>query len=348
MESMIRWMPYRTLSVVVLLFFLAPAFAAVKPWCKKEGDPNHPLSLEAMALGPLFDPAIRRDPDRMVEAVYAAWRRQQQAVMAARGEGPIPEAVAFEAILDRLREGERSLLNRFYFKIDRQKRSNKLVGSEYPGGALHFRCRDETPRELAQTNPQKANIGYTAFVLQVLFKQQLEAMLTPYAKQVWKRADAYEAYLTNGLPMWPWELAINSWGEDYEDLFRGPPRWQWVVMRPSAGVEIFWPSRKEAELEASLAIEPIGFVRYTDLDNYREWWGLSALVTLGSADNGVGLGGLIRYNNYALGIVRREDIDEAYVFLSFDLYEQVRETRARVDEARAKLEQLRTQWARDD
>lgn len=336
------------LVALLLLVFAPPAWSAVRPWCKAEGDPTHPLSLEAMSLGPLFDPQVRRDPDRMVRAVYAAYQRQQQAVMAARGEAPLPETVAFGRLLDKVLAGDRTLLNRFRFKLANRGRINQLVGAEYPAGKLEFICADEAPRQLAQTRPQKANIGYTAFLLYVMFNQQLEALVTPYAKQVWKRADAWEAYLTNGLPMWPWELAINSWGEDYADLLKGAPRWQWVVMRPSAGLEIFWPSRKQAQLEASVAVEPIGFVRYTDLESYKEWWGVSALVTLGSADNGVGLGGLIRYNNYALGIVKREDIDDAYVFLSFDLYEQVRETRVRVDEAKAKLDELRQAWAKPE
>lgn len=337
------------IAVIWVVFLLvtvsSQAWSAVQPWCKAEGDPNHPLSLEHMGLGPLLDRETRRDRGKMVRAVYAAYQRAQEEVMAARNEAPLAESEAFERILRRLLEGEVTALTPFRFKLAERGRVNRLVDDAYPGGELRFTCSDESPRELARTNPQKANIGYTAFLLQVLLSEQLEPLMKIYARRLDERSTSWEAYLKNGLPMWPWELVVNSWGEDYHDLAAGPPRWQWVVMRPSAGFEIYWPNRKDATLEASVAVEPIGFVRYTDVKTYRQWWGLSALVTLGSDDNGVGLGGLLRYNNYALGVVRRRDVDDSYVFLSFDLYEKVRETRVRAEEARARLEALKQKWA---
>ena len=65
---------------------------------------------------------------------------------------------------------------------------------------------------------------------------------------------------------------------------------------------------------------------------------------LGSDDNGAGLGGLIRYNNYSLGIVKREDIDDTYLYLSFDLYDKIEDTKSRISQAEDKLEQLKESW----
>lgn len=159
--------------------------------------------------------------------------------------------------------------------------------------------------------------------------QERLGQLEERARRVAEQYKDHDALLKNGLPMWPWELWLNGkrLGEsDWEPLFRT----QWVVMRPTAGIEIDTRSRAEGDLEASVGIEPVGFVRYRK-DDYSSWWGASLLVTA-STREGIGLGGLLRWNNYVLGITQHESdspdkSDGIFVFLGIDLYDLVNKKR---------------------
>lgn len=149
------------------------------------------------------------------------------------------------------------------------------------------------------------------------------------ARRVVEQYRDHEALLRNGLPMWPWELWLNGkrlGRSDWEPLFRT----QWVVLRPTAGVEIDARSRAEGDLEASIGIEPLGFVRYRTED-YASWWGASLLVTA-STREGIGLGGLLRWNDYVLGVTHHESdspakSDGVFIFLGVDLYDLVNRKR---------------------
>lgn len=330
------------LTVIVFIASIAPGYAAVAPWCDEPGDPHYPLAFEAMAQGPLLSPEVRRNPVKAVQAVSNVFEREETAlILSGKAAANDPDVQAFRKVLQAQIGGE-NRKSYFQFSTDPATGDARLIWPS-EGRKVVFDCASETPTKLISSNPQKANIGYAASLVFTVLSEQLQQFDTYYSAQVSKRADEYMRYMSNGLPMWPWELAINGWGQDYHDLFAGAPRWQWVVLRPSVGLELSWASRKQAKLEASIGVEPIGFVRYTDT-SYNNWWGISTLVTLGTDKNGAGLGGLIRYNNYALGVVRREDIDDTYLFFSIDLYDKVRETRSRVSEAKQELEKLKQAW----
>lgn len=330
------------LTVVVFCCGITPAFAAkpVEPWCGEPGDPTHPLSFEAMARGALLPPEIRTHPTKAVQAISKVFEQQQNELeLSNKAVADDPYLRAFREILEKQIAGEN--LKR-YFQFTEGDSGDELIlpPEKEP---LEFDCENETPAKLVGINQQKTNIGYAAYLVFVVLSEQLKAFDQIYSTRVEERAGEYERYLKDGLAMWPWELAVNGWGQDYNDLFTAAPRWQWVVARPSAGFEIFWPNRSEARLEASIGVEPLGFVRYTD-SSYKNWWGLSTLVVLGTDDNGAGLGGLIRYNNYSLGIVKREDIDDPYLFLSFDLYGMLEDTKTRISKADEEIKQLKQSW----
>lgn len=128
--------------------------------------------------------------------------------------------------------------------------------------------------------------------------------------------------LRNGLSMTPWEMKLNERFISDDDARRGL-RQQWILLRPSAGTEINTRSREKGELEGSLAIEPLGFIRYLDASNYDEWLGISALLT-SSTSGGIGYGFLLRYGNYTAGISWHKGStnngDDAYLFLGVDFY----------------------------
>jgi len=141
-----------------------------------------------------------------------------------------------------------------------------------------------------------------------------------------------EALLKDGLPMWPWELWLNGLRlseRDSDPLFRT----QWVFLRPTAGIEVDTRNRAAADLNASVAIEPVGFVRYRGA-GYAEWWGASMVVT-SSTSRGLGVGGLLRWNNYVLGVThhrgeRRGEDGSAFVFVGVELHELISKKRAEI------------------
>ncbi len=316
--------------------------AKVSPWCDETGNPQHPLSIERMSQGPLFLPKVRANPGEALQAILDAFDRAQSTVNS-NGDlsSFIPEAKAFRRILQ-IQISGKNIKPYFQFSMDLRTGNAKLFWP-VENMKVVFDCENETPLKLQGSNPQKANIGYATYLVFTVLSKQLQALDGYYNKRLTQRADEYHRFMTKGMPMWPWELAINGWGESYEDLLKRAPKWQWVVARPSAGFEVYWPNRKQANLEASIGIEPIGFIRYTD-DSYKNWWGVSTLVTLGTDDQGVGLGGLIRYKNYSLGIVKRKDIDDHFLFFSIDLYDKLRTEKIKIKEAKGRLEELKQSW----
>lgn len=183
--------------------------------------------------------------------------------------------------------------------------------------------------DCATLAPYQANLAAVALMNGWVRGQQRLPDLEARARFVAGQSQAHEALLANGLPMWPWELWVNGLrlGEsDWEPLFRT----QWVLLRPTVGVAMGTRSRAEADLDASVGIEPLGFVRYRDAD-YRSWWGVSLLVTSTTRD-GIGLGALLRWNDYVLGVTRhKSDIpgqgDSNFVFVGLDLYRMVNSKR---------------------
>jgi hypothetical protein len=222
-------------------------------------------------------------------------------------------------------------------------RVNQIIfsGSAYK---VVIPCRDDTgditPVRLAELAPQQANVAYAAHALTVMSSQPLRALYSQAAFTIDDRARGYRGLLFDGLPMWPWELWVNGLGIDQDDLRQPAPRWQWIMARPSVGLEVFWPDQANAAADASVAVEPIGLIRYRG-KGYTDWIGVSALVTLGTEDNGAGVGAMLRYNNYSLGITRREDIDEVFVFFSMDLHELVRDKQRQVSESESFMGKLR-------
>lgn len=56
-----------------------------------------------------------------------------------------------------------------------------------------------------------------------------------------------------------------------------------------------------------------------------EWWGASLVVTSSTRD-GIGVGGLVRWNNYVLGVTRHKsdtpgESDNTFILLGVDLYD---------------------------
>ena len=142
-----------------------------------------------------------------------------------------------------------------------------------------------------------AAIAYTAATLaQAAETYHLLALKIAEAK-VTETYATYHDLLFNGLPMWPWETWVNGMNVDFSSTDPAlAPRSQWVLMRPSLSPALKFDGNEDSELDAGFLIEPFGYVHYTRPD-YKEWWGVSPLVSFTNS-NGVGYGGLFRYNNW--------------------------------------------------
>jgi len=176
------------------------------------------------------------------------------------------------------------------------------------------------------------NMAYLSGVVKKLRQPTTAAETRPLLDVILSRSRQAENLLNNGLPMWPWENYVNGLRlgkSDAEPLFTT----QWIVMRPSAALEFSTRNREEANLNASLAIEPIGFVRYTDR-TYRSWWGASAVVSV-SSDAGMGYGALLRYDKFTLGLTLHKSSNpnkdnDLFVLLGVDLYDYLNHKRQRL------------------
>jgi hypothetical protein len=177
--------------------------------------------------------------------------------------------------------------------------------------------------ECDQLPPYFADMASVSLMTQWVRGQETIPELEKRAHNVVNQSKAHEALLYNGLPMWPWELWLNGkrlGKNDSDPLFKT----QWILMRPTAGLEINTRNQASGNLDASVGVEPLGFIHYQN-DEYKSWWGASLLVT-SSTNAGIGLGGLLRWNNYVLGLARHESNSAGtpasnFLFVGIELYD---------------------------
>lgn len=151
----------------------------------------------------------------------------------------------------------------------------------------------------------------------------------------------YDRYLFEGMPMYPWEAAANSWFLTDKHIAQGPPRSQLVLMHPSVGVLANVESGTEGDLGGTLLVEAIGLVKYSS--SYRSWWGASIVASFPTdREPGIGIG--LNYRQFKLGVTWHDDPGGAYdgaaVFLGIDLYQFVGKQKRRYDGYRQRLDEL--------
>jgi len=146
--------------------------------------------------------------------------------------------------------------------------------------------------------------------------------------------------LYNGLPMWPQETFINGLGTDFESAEpRLASRTQWVFLRPSIAPALRFDGTDNSELDAALMVELFGGIRYRRGSEFRKWQGGSVVATV-TGSNGVGIGGIYRYDNYILGAAYHDDTNDWLLYASIDLYDLVFSERKRTGNANEFLSEL--------
>lgn len=112
----------------------------------------------------------------------------------------------------------------------------------------------------------------------------------------------WDAYLFKARSQYPWELFIN--GEIYQSSlcanhrsqdckagFPEPPKSQWIVMHPSAGVEYY--EADGTAIKGSLIVELLGYNRWAwdkKSSKHKNMWGASAILSFSDAKNAETLG----------------------------------------------------------
>lgn len=259
-------------------------------------------SLKLSALGQHLDPLLK---ERKIDAA-----RARLAEIAAGVLGPAPGVERFLALL-RNPQGRS-------FAIAPDDNTEKIFRNA-PADTITINCAAPIAQRMVDLSAV-ALIGEAIQTKGALPLQEVRARRL-------KKADA-EDLLKNGLAMWPWELWLNGLRlseKDADPLFRT----QWVVLRPSAGIEIDLRSQASADLQASVMLEPLGFVRYRG-DSYAHWWGASLVVT-SSTRRGAGIGALLRWDNYVIGLTRHKgegsEPDSTFLMVGVDLYDLVNKKR---------------------
>ena len=260
--------------------------------------------------------ALRQPSIKSSEAT--AYGKLADALAAAVGnERTRPEVARFLAVL-RNPQGRS-------FDVAPEGNTEKIFRS-VPAETITISCAPSVPQYLVEVA--------TAALLaeRIRIEHELPAMKTRAAILEKASRDA-EDLLKNGLAMWPWELWLNGLRlseKDADPLFRT----QWVVLRPSAGIEIDLRSQASADLQASVMLEPLGFVRYRG-DSYAHWWGASLVIT-SSTNRGAGIGALLRWDNYVIGLTRHKgegsEPDSTFLMVGVDLYDLLNKKRTELKE----------------
>lgn len=218
-----------------------------------------------------------------------------------------------------------------HFQIGRVPGKNAEIVFRDTGADIEFDC--------AKLEQYQIDMASVSLVTAVILQQRAVPEFQARAEAVAAQSRKHENLVKNGLAMWPWELWLNGKRLGEGDASRLFDR-QIVFMRPSAGIAMNTRDQASASMDAALALEPIGFVQYTD-DSYSTWWGLSAVV-ITTTGHGMGYGVLARYGNYAAGLTRhKSDVpgasDDTYLMFSVDLYDLVQKKRAELPGVKEKL-----------
>lgn len=287
-------------------------------WC--EGDetiPSNPLSVAALEQR-IVSLGIETSHNDIVNLIKTTFQSRQSQIDLVEGSD---DQVYLGDFFSLIRENDGPEDFGFIY----QPRNNRGILSTLPTKELIISC-NTTPKQLQEGSPTQANIALASHAIHIFGYDVVTGALPVVVSAIDGISLSYRNWLLDqGLAQWPWEMAVNGWRMSGDPYNEPAPRTQLIFMRPSAGLEFGWASQSNADVEATVGIEPIGMVWYRGDDtDYNNWWGISALVTLGTGDNGAGIGGLIRYNHYWIGVTDRKGSNDTFVFIGLDLHKYLK------------------------
>lgn len=155
--------------------------------------------------------------------------------------------------------------------------------------------------------------------------------------------EEFDAMLTAGFPMFPWEAALTSALLADDELANGPPVYQAILFHAAPGLEIHTKDLASSRVAPVLALEPFGMVRYDTGGAHKHWNAVAALTTF-RGDMGLGVGAAYHRDNLMLGLTWH-DYDRnnrlfdgaPFISLSVDLYQLLGERFRAYDGLRSKV-----------
>lgn len=290
-------------SITVILFLVSARLAAEPFWCPPGKDTleSHSLKYEQLKAG------LDAEQREIFKLDMVRRKLHDQVDQLAATQDSI---AAFDRVMAAVLDPDSPrFLNTESFRFE----------TLYANGVEKADC-DITPTELQQQQPSLLAIYMAAESATLVGREMSQPELEQLARRITTNHSHYEGWLMDGLAQWPWELWVNGLAIS-EDIREPPPLWQWVVARPSAGIDLSYPSQESADVVPSFGLEVAGFVKYRNR-SYRKHYGVSLLTTIGS-EGGAGYGVAFRWNGYWAGYVFKEGDNADAVFLGLDLYRLV-------------------------
>ena len=290
-------------GLAILAIAFLPLLSNAEPfWCPPGRDKagTHPMSFESLA--PQLQ-GIELEVNKLIFLRQALNRH----VDSLGSAGDAASVRAFEDLVRRiLNRQDNDFLSTSFFDFD----------SLFGFGIAQASC-DIAPNDLRQSRPALYAV-YEASEAAFLIGRSISMASHAQIAEFLSSTDAeYNAWLiTDGLPQWPWELWLNG-KQVSNDILEPAPLTQWIVARPSVGIDLTYPSQENADVVPSFALEVFGFVRYRDR-SYKKHIGVSLLTTIGSED-GAGYGLALRWNGFWAGYVLKEGDRADALYLGFDL-----------------------------
>jgi len=133
---------------------------------------------------------------------------------------------------------------------------------------------------------------------------------------------AWDNYMNHGYSMMPLELLVNGLFVPRAQL--EPPNAQIVLGHVSVASQMFATSLDNANRDEVLAVEPIGYLRYTG--DRADYFGASAIMTYPKS-GGVGLGAMLHWSKLGhLGVIWQKPQGQGRrigALVSMDLYQRI-------------------------
>ena len=307
--------------------------AKPKAWCGDSYDPGFPLAREVL-LPPLvieLSSGDWRGANRALAARYESFllerglaRRNVDGTLAIQFAGPDGQTLeqfqqALYAFLADMAAGPA----RFgVWQATFSERTDQL-GYELPSSETATTGRLVPlfiPCDSFESNDARRAMAYFADALYSANYLGFDGAAQVTRDRIQSVYMGYRNLLDNGLPMWPQEWWINGLNVDLEsEEPQEAPMWQTVFMRPSIAPAFKLDGIDDSELDAAVVLELIGAVKYRN-EQRDKWIGGSLMATITNS-NGIGVGGLLRYNQFIAGAAYHDQDSDVLLYVSFDLYD---------------------------
>ena len=147
-----------------------------------------------------------------------------------------------------------------------------------------------------------------------------------------KAEKRWRSYIFDGFSQYLWEALLNGHLTSFD--IQHPPKLQYLLLHPELSFEVK-TDNLQAKIEV-LTVEVIGILRYQN--EWKNFYGLSLIVNMRD-DLWAGVGALVHYNMYSLGIVWHDIDDDGnrfddppFLTVGIDLYKLFENKNSRLNQ----------------